>query len=305
MAESEESMSSYSCLGRCLLLGVFTWLCAGCADFPLPWLDTAPQSAGYGQKVRFGVGQPIHFPDFTLTYTGERHVTSEIYPRGFTYQDFAVTQGEEESRVSWSSGTGVIDPASFDVNGVRYRLELAYSDEVGRLAENQLVLWQEGPSLAPATTPQPQSSVFTLDEPFVLRWMETATLAAEPLTITFAAVSSDSRCPVTEGGITMVCVMRGEAQVILSVHHHDGNAHSVILSTDVEKAEANRAMVDGFQIELLDLQPLPRTDRPRPNRADYVATLQVNQIDVAALLNPAIHSDTIGISCKSSSCKHE
>jgi hypothetical protein len=130
-------------LQRCFLFVWLTCLGAGCAGFQIPWLDTAPKRAEYGQRVRFGIGQQLHFPDFTLTYVGERHVASEVFPRGFTYHDFKITHGEEEAQVSWSSGTGEIGPVFFEVEGEEYQLELRYSDKLGQLAENQLVIWDD------------------------------------------------------------------------------------------------------------------------------------------------------------------
>lgn len=106
------------------------------------WLDSS-RTAGYGEKVFYFPDQPIAFPDFTLTYQGERHVTSDKYPRGFAYLDFQVVQGDESQIVAWSSGAGDIGPSYFTVAGQQYKLELAYSDELGRLAAGELVIWRE------------------------------------------------------------------------------------------------------------------------------------------------------------------
>ena len=98
----------------------------------------------YGTKVTFGAGRPLMFPDVTLEFVGQRWVdTSPNYPRGFTYYDFKVRQGDQEQTISWSAGTGDIGPTSFEVGGQDYLLELAMSDKLGSLAENELVLWKE------------------------------------------------------------------------------------------------------------------------------------------------------------------
>ena len=45
--------------------------------------------------------------------------------------------------VSWSAGIGDIGPALFELGGHTYRLELRQSDALGRLADDELVLWQD------------------------------------------------------------------------------------------------------------------------------------------------------------------
>ena len=86
---------------------------------------------GYGVKVTFKQGQPLQFPDFSLTYLGQRHVDSPTFKPGFTYLDFKLQQGALEQTVSWSSGTGDIGPALFEFNGRQFSLELSYAEEFG------------------------------------------------------------------------------------------------------------------------------------------------------------------------------
>lgn len=126
-----------------LLLLCFSSGCQGRSGKRLvSWLDQS-RTAGYGEKVFYFQDQPIAFPDFTLTYQGERHVTSDRYPRGFDYLDFRVDDGNESQIVSWSSGTGDIGPSFFTVAGQQYKLELTDSDELGPLADGELVIWRE------------------------------------------------------------------------------------------------------------------------------------------------------------------
>jgi hypothetical protein len=47
--------------------------------------------------------------------------------------------------VSWTTGTGVIDPTDFEIDGKHYQLELRHSDKLGRLNENKLVIRQANP----------------------------------------------------------------------------------------------------------------------------------------------------------------
>jgi hypothetical protein len=44
--------------------------------------------------------------------------------------------------VSWTTGTGIIDPTDFEFDGKRYHLELSHSEKLGKLKDNELVIWQ-------------------------------------------------------------------------------------------------------------------------------------------------------------------
>jgi hypothetical protein len=57
------------------------------------------------------------------------------------------------------------------------RLEWDFSDKLGKLADNEVVTWQDSPSIPKATaTPQPPPTTPMLGKPFEMRWMETVTL---------------------------------------------------------------------------------------------------------------------------------
>lgn len=103
----------------------------------------SPDKAAYAEKVRFAEDRPIQFPDFTLTYLGMRHMTSATFARGFDYHDFQIGHAAEAFTVSWSSGTGDIGPTLFKVDGQSYRLELVYADELGGLADDEVVITLE------------------------------------------------------------------------------------------------------------------------------------------------------------------
>lgn len=100
------------------------------------------QKASYGKRVKYRTGQKIEFPDFTVEYVGERRKTVPVYPRGFLYYDFKVSKGKAEKVVSWTTGTGVIDPTDFEFDGKSYHLELRRSEKLGKLSDNELVIWQ-------------------------------------------------------------------------------------------------------------------------------------------------------------------
>ena len=106
---------------------------------------TSEEKASYGARAKYRVGQKIEFPDFTVEYVGERRKTVPVYPRGFLYYDFKVSKGKSEKLVSWTTGTGVIDPTDFEFDGKSYQLELCHSDKLGRLNENELVIRKANP----------------------------------------------------------------------------------------------------------------------------------------------------------------
>jgi hypothetical protein len=104
------------------------------------------EKASYGTRVKYGAGKKIEFPDFTVEYVGERRQSSPAYPRGFLYYDFKVSTGKTEKTVSWTAGTGDIGPVEFDIGGKHYQLELRRSDKLGKLNDNELVIWQGKPA---------------------------------------------------------------------------------------------------------------------------------------------------------------
>ncbi len=96
--------------------------------------------AAYATKVTFKKGSPLSFKDFDLTYTGERHESSKVFKPGFNFHDFTATHGAETVKISWSSGTGDIEPALFTIGGKKFQLELRRSDKLGKLKDDELVV---------------------------------------------------------------------------------------------------------------------------------------------------------------------
>ncbi len=115
-----------------ICLGIFSSFCG----------NNSEAVAKFGEKVKFAKNSPVKFADFTLVFTGERSVSSDVFPRGFLYQDFTIQNQTEEKTVSWTSGTGDIAPTAFQIGGSSYELELRISDKLGKLAENELVVWK-------------------------------------------------------------------------------------------------------------------------------------------------------------------
>lgn len=106
----------------------------------------ASEKASYGTRVKYAAGKKIEFRDFTIEYVKERRQSTPAYPRGFLYYDFKVSSGNTEKTVSWTAGTGDIGPVDFEIGGKHYRLELRRSDKLGKLSDNELVIWQGKPA---------------------------------------------------------------------------------------------------------------------------------------------------------------
>jgi hypothetical protein len=101
--------------------------------------------ASYGTRVKYRPGEKIEFPDFTVEYVGERRKAVSVYPRGFLYYDFKVSKGKSEKVVSWTTGTGIIDPTDFQFDGKSFQLELRRSEKLGKLKDNEFVIWRANP----------------------------------------------------------------------------------------------------------------------------------------------------------------
>lgn len=126
-----------------MLIGIVGLLFNGCRPGTLGHGGTNAAPARYGQKVHFAKDVPLQFPDFVLTYGGERHEPVASLPAGITFADFQVGRAAEGFTISWSSGTGDIGPTAFAAWGKPYRLELRHSDELGWLDEDELVIWSD------------------------------------------------------------------------------------------------------------------------------------------------------------------
>lgn len=104
----------------------------------------AKATYSFGTRVKYALGQKLDFADLTLEFIGERRVpVSPQSARQFVFYDFKAKQTDEEKIVSWSSGTGDIAPTKFESGGTHYQLELGISDKIGRLANNELIVWKK------------------------------------------------------------------------------------------------------------------------------------------------------------------
>lgn len=104
---------------------------------------TMKSENSYGEKVKYSKDQELEFPDFTLRFIGERTEHAPQISRSFRYYDFEVFTDSERKTVSWSAGTGDIGPILFRFNNTDFFLEMQSSDILGRLSENEIVVWPQ------------------------------------------------------------------------------------------------------------------------------------------------------------------
>jgi hypothetical protein len=105
-----------------------------------------------------------------------------------------------------------------------------------------------------------------LGEDFTLAVAQTAVIAGEPLTVRFAGVADDSRCPV---GVQ--CIRAGEAHVRIVMHASTRPPAEVVLAT--APAEPQSAAYGAYDVRLVSLAPQPRVGVT----PQYVATLRVTR----------------------------
>jgi hypothetical protein len=101
-------------------------------------------------------------------------------------------------------------------------------------------------------------------EPFALAFGERATLAGSERRVRFVELLEDSRCPA---GAT--CIQAGRVRVQLAVQRADGEPTAVELG---DEEGSRRASAGGLELELLAVEPTPRSGEATP-AADYVVTL--------------------------------
>ena len=105
-----------------------------------------------------------------------------------------------------------------------------------------------------------------LEHPFVLALDDTVALDGTGVTLRFAAVVEDSRCPRD-----VQCIQAGQARLRL-VLERGGERSSLVLST---RRNAGRGAAAGVALELLRLQPVPESGHAlAPER--YRATLSAS-----------------------------
>jgi hypothetical protein len=104
------------------------------------FVPSEPTAAAYGAAVPYRDGGTLLFPDFDLEYKGARSDRLPNSTLEITYHDFVAATEDATMSVTWSAGTGDIGPTLFTIGSKDYLLEMAFSDRLGRLPENTLVV---------------------------------------------------------------------------------------------------------------------------------------------------------------------
>jgi hypothetical protein len=108
-------------------------------------MTTNQNNTAYQSKVKFELEKPIHFPDFTIVYTGKKSVSGPNNAKWkMTTFYFTVKNQEAIKQITWSSGAGDISATPFEINLHKFTLELAFSEKMKLwLKPNELVVSKE------------------------------------------------------------------------------------------------------------------------------------------------------------------
>jgi hypothetical protein len=111
-----------------------------------------------------------------------------------------------------------------------------------------------------------------LNQNFVLRVGQEVLVAGQKLTIKFASVTEDSRCP---RGVT--CIWAGNVRVLL--HVTEGKSKPMKLELNLNPRDfpdGEAADCSGYQIKLVSVNPYPVKDQ-QLKASDYAVTLSVSK----------------------------
>jgi len=121
--------------------------------------------------------------------------------------------------------------------------------------------------LAMAIACSPSGPTARLDENFVLAPGETARVTGADVSIRFAGVQGDSRCPADA-----ICIQGGDAIVRVEVLASSGGA----MTYDLHTAKSEPVRHGDVSIALVELAPYPFASRPT-QPGDCRATLRVTR----------------------------
>jgi hypothetical protein len=76
-----------------------------------------------------------------VKFTGISQEKDAKAASGTTYYNYKLRKGDERKVVSWSRGSGASAPLKFDFNDGKYSLERVQSQKLGKLAEDEIVVW--------------------------------------------------------------------------------------------------------------------------------------------------------------------
>ena len=119
----------------------------------------------------------------------------------------------------------------------------------------------------------------------VLRLGQSGDMATTGLTLRFSAVTEDSRCPRSTGGVNVACAWAGQAIVFVEAKRGtEKNSLRLTISgltDDTTQQPASAAAVAtfaGYRIQIVSLEPQPNTTDGKPDQSAYVVTLLVTAV---------------------------
>jgi hypothetical protein len=135
------------------------------------------------------------------------------------------------------------------------------------------VLGRETPTPTPdAVPPGPPPPISApLGSDFQLAYGQTANLNDEGLSVTFAEVEEDTRCP-----LDIECVHGGWVTIRLAVEADEEDGEDVALTLQPGAADPVMASVGGYTIALVEVEPYPVSTEPIGFN-EYVATVRVSR----------------------------
>jgi hypothetical protein len=98
-------------------------------------------SGTYGAKVKYIEGIKVKFPDFFLKFMGTSQEKDKNFPSGVTVYNFRVRKGTERRNIGWV-GASKPEPLKFEFQEGRYMLERVNSQKLGKLADDEVVIWK-------------------------------------------------------------------------------------------------------------------------------------------------------------------
>jgi hypothetical protein len=113
----------------------------------------------------------------------------------------------------------------------------------------------------------PSTPTVALDQQFVLKSGELASIAGTGVRVQFVEVVNDSRCP-----LNATCITAGDALIAVAVVDDQGSSRYELHTDPNRKSATHRDL----RIELVELQPYPDTSR-RIDPSESRATLRASR----------------------------
>lgn len=116
-----------------------------------------------------------------------------------------------------------------------------------------------------------------------IRLGQSAILPEEGLTLDFAEVVNDFRCPRSADGVSVACAWAGEATIVVGATRGGVTSRlSLVIPGLTDNAARlpdnpkNYAVFEGYKIQLVSLEPQPTVDGQKPG--EYIVTLLVSKV---------------------------